>query len=379
MRVAHHVLATTVVFGLALSTAGCATIPRATVTPIPSVTSTETTQPELTQPSTRFELSCNEIGELVDFSTFDVPIAAQDPLSTAASAGQFGPPIAVSILTDGGVRCEWAPGLPEYLSLAQDRAYPDSLLEVTVLPDTTRAVKEAGDSLRESSLSDCEYHDFFSYCSMEQAVGEYWVLIEMVGTSESSWSAISSAIVSRVAQLPASHASEQDPPHLDEQCASVLDQEDVATNYFAGKDIQPDQRSGHGYSLSVLTDAALGYWTCRYYDSDADYTNSPVADPALARLAIEVLPSAGWAVKKLAENPAIPYLLTELDLPDAEADTAAFLRCSPITNAATGWTSCSIQLAVGVDWISISANGGAKTEQAATAVATELVVRAQLP
>lgn len=318
---------------------------------------------------------------MVDFSTFAVPIAAQDPLSTAASSGSFfsGTPIAVSTLTDGGVRCEWAPGLPEYYPSAQDRVYPESLLEVTVLPDTRSALDAAEFPIQQSSLSDCNYFEDFSYCGVEQAVGEYWVLIEMVGTSESGWSAISNAIVSRVGQLPASRPSERSTAGLDPECASVLDQGNTLATYFGGIDIEPNQRSGRGYSLSVLTDTALGYWTCQYYDSAADYTNTPVTEQALASLSVEVLPSAGWAVKNLAEDPANPFTVKSLELSAGETNTSGYIRCNPVQGAALGWTRCSVQLAVDGDWISVEAHGGASAEQAAAEIAAEVVARVQTP
>ena len=317
----------------------------ASLTPTPSATSGVLPAP----PETVLELSCAELVRAADLTaTFGKTYPVRTDTAWLVSPREF------AVQGAGGVSCLWGNDVPEHKGGGLTNAASD-LLQVTVLPGVTAAQwakygdlypqDEPGAAFGDKSGTGCfAGSDPSSSCTTNVLVGDVWLEVlayginTPAGATDADLLAQVSPVVDRmVERIRAAHVIGRQappaPPADPERCDALL----------PGDWEQP----GGGWSLVSSAAERAGALTCL----PADLTRKGVAAAAL-----DLLPRGAWAFADTEGETGVllnaeRVTVTGTSVPDS------YLRCpvtASSTDAAGRFDACSVDLAVGTDWLRVS-------------------------
>lgn len=304
------------------------------------------------QPASRYGLNC---GALVDpalvSGVFTTEVAAIDPILSESGVG-IAIPRRAAILAVGGSVCEWSNGVPMN---DQYGVGPDYVgVTISVVPRAIGGWSEYATAHgMPAEESACEA----SSCWASSAVGDAWVTLFAYGGGQlsgdpSSWQALVDAAVGAV-----SAAGPAGPPIMPErmvlpasdECDAILPLDEVRS-ITATPEAQAMTGAG-GWSEWAEARLNADAWGCGWGVDDA----SRVAN-------VDWLHQGRWAYLRMLEAGTS----TPIELAGLASSDMASARCD-----ARFGTTCAVDLAVGPDWYSVSAND----QDTAIALAEALLVR----
>jgi len=339
-----------------LALAGCAGgSPGAPPTTAPPSSAPPSTAPPTVvsaEPSSRYGLDCADlVDEALALATVTVPVAAVDPLVTAAGVGTA-IPRRTSIISQGGTVCEWSNGVPVNDQYGSDPAYVGVVLSVLPRPASGWSAKATQYGMP-SNVSSCAA----DLCVMSTVVGDAWVTLEASGGSAAvidpvAADALLADLVATVtaagAPTPLATPARTQPP-LPSDCELVLPVASVRT--ITGDTGAVLSHGGGGWSDWAEARLNAANEGCRWAVGDENSAT------------VGWIRDGRWAYDRAqAAGTFSPTTITGLGAGDE-----ATIRC----DAAFG-TTCSVDIAFGPDWVNIAGNDEATAIELAEAVVARL-------
>lgn len=354
-------------FGIVPSPVGAPSGTAPDSTPTPTSTPTSTPVPTRTpppseyavvpadtweQPASRYGLDCETmIDESLVTALFTSAVAPADPIVNDTEV-DTGIPRLTSILSEGGTVCEWKNGVAGNYSFGAVPGYVGVV--VSVLPRPAEGWSElAAAHGMPGDGSRCE--DFG--CWAMTAVGDAWVTIEVLGEpnelNRSGWEPFLAAVTEAVSDAGSATApttSERKRAPLPADCNAFLPLDTVRA-ISSMPEAELRERSG-GWSEWAEARRHAGNVGCHWGWDDGGYAAS-----------VQWVRDGRWAYDRMMA----PGTVAPLELAGLDSSDEAAIRCNEMVN-----TYCTVDLAVGPDWLNV---GGADRE---TAIALAEAVLEQL-
>lgn len=300
-------------------------------------------------PEPVLDLSCADLVRAADLTaTFGKVYPVRADTAWLVSPREF------AVQGAGGVACLWGNDVPEHKGGGFANAASD-LLQVTVLPGVTAAQwakygdlypqDEPGTAFGDRSGTGCfAGSDPSSACTMNVLVGDVWlaVLAYGINTPAAATDADLLALVSPVVDRMVERIRDADvigrqappaPPADPDRCDALL----------PGDWEQP----GRGWSLVSSAAERAGALTCL----PADPNNKGGAAAAL-----DLLPGGAWAFADTVAETRVAVNAERVTVTGTSVP-GSYLRCpvpSSSTDSAETFDGCSIDVAVGTDWLRVS-------------------------
>ncbi|MGR0221805.1 hypothetical protein [Agromyces sp. ZXT2-6] len=342
----------------ALALSACATPsapPSAGTAPPTTASSTPTPEPAAgsVQPPSRYDLDCDELvspNSIVPM--FSVPVAPTDPLVTAAGAG-IAVPRMTSILSVGGLACEWANGEPFNSQYGTNPAYVGVLVTV-VPPQAAGWSTQATDAGIPVAGGSCDPET----CSMTRTTSGAWIAVFGAG---GSGRAIDPVAAEQVADAAAAAVDSASPPAaaatvdtgLPTDCEALVPTAAVET--ATGVTGLTATSIAGGWSEWAEAMAIAGDLGCHWFPADSDEAAASAAWVRGGRWAFDRIEAAGAIVPASAVAPVT-----------VASGDRAIVRCDP------AYSVCAVDLVIGPDWIEVRAPDEARAVALATEIAAGL-------
>ncbi len=339
----------------ALVLSACATPaqPAETTEPAPPIeTTTPAPEPESepgAQPASRYDVSCDQLVPAQAVSDiFDAVVEPVDPLATAAAAG-FSVPRMTSVISIGGLACEWSNGEPYNSQYGTNPAYTGALLTVVPPQDGGWSERAVGYGMPAPGSS-CSA----TICEVT-AVAPSGAWITLFAATQAN--AILTAGAQAVADAAVAAVESASPPApatmvdsaIPGDCEALVP---VATieSITGSSGLTAGSGDGGGWSEWAEAQVIAGDGACAWAPMDAV---DSVARAQWVR-------GGKWAFDRIEESGALVPAPTELTLAGADR---AVLRCD-----ATYYAMCGVDLLIGPDWVQVTA----PEQDHAVGVATEI-------
>ncbi|GGI44952.1 hypothetical protein GCM10010932_07190 [Agromyces flavus] len=264
---------------------------------------------------------------------FDVPLEPVDPLVTAASAG-IAVPRMTSILSIGGLACEWSNGEPYNSQYGGNPAYAGVLVTVVPEQDTGWSSRAASAGLPADATS-CGP----DFCTIRR-VGASGAWIEIFGSAGPGTILPAGATAFADAALAAVDAAGPPAPapaiesSIPADCDALVPLATVES--ITGTAGLVAVTTGGGWSEWAEARAIAGDLGCRWMPTDVEEIV----------VAADWVRGGLWAFERIQDAGALVPAASEISVPGADR---ALLRC----DAAYG--TCGVDLLVGPDWIQVTA------------------------
>ncbi|MCP2367366.1 hypothetical protein BCL57_001520 [Agromyces flavus] len=293
--------------------------------------------PITAQPASRYGLDC---GSLVDpalvSGVFTTDVAAIDPILSESGVG-IAIPRRAAILAVGGSVCEWSNGVPMNDQYGTEPAYVG--VTVSVVP---RAAAGWSQYANQHGMPADERQCDATSCWASSAVGDAWVTVSAFAgggfaADASGWSPLVDAVVATVgAAGPAAPATtpERMSWPVAEDCEALIPL-DQARSITATPGAQVMIGAG-GWSEWAEARLYADAWGCGWGVDDMNQ---------VAR--VDRLHDGRWAYERMLQAGTS----TPIELDGLASGEVASIRCDERYG-----TTCAVDLAVGQDWINVSAN-----------------------
>lgn len=330
--------------------------PTPTATPTPTPTAPLFPIVEAGPPPSRYGLECGSlVAESLVADLFATEVGPVDPIVSASGIG-VAIATSTSVLSLGGMLCEWSNGAPYNLTYGARADYAG--VTVVILPRpaegrTQRAVNY-GVPRDESGCRE-------QICTASAAIGDAWVEIEAATWEQSpmNQSAWQPFVDSIIATMSAANSATElvvpdrasSPFPLD--CDAVVPLETVQS-LTATPDVDWRTHSGFhgGWSLRAEARHHADNVGCRWGSAQSDSTVAGLTGIENGRWAYELMLEAGTS--------------GPVELAGLRPEDEASIRCAP------EFSQCAVDLRIGPDWFNIDA------KDEATAVALAEAALAQL-
>jgi hypothetical protein len=319
--------------------------------PTPAETSSADPEPEAgTQPASRYPLTCDDLVPAQAIADmFDVALEPVDPLVTAGGAG-ISVPRMTSILSIGGLACEWSNGEPANSQYGANPAYAGVL--VTVLPPqdagwsagaTDAGMPSPGDSCGATNCTITRVGSSGAWIELSASAGPSTILPPGAAAVAD---AAATAVDSAGPPAPATAVDASIPA----DCETLVPTSAVET--LTGTSGLVAVTAAGGWSDWAEARSIAGDTGCMWQPSGADEN---IAAAAWVRGGL-------WAFERIEAGGALVPAPSELAIVGADR---AVLRCDAT------YAVCGVDLLVGSDWLQVTA----PIEEHAVSVATEVASR----
>lgn len=344
-----------IVAALLLSACAASPAPAASTEPAPA---TETTTPEPepepgTQPASRYDLTCDElVPPNVVSDMFDVPLEPVDPLVTAASAG-ISVPRMTSILSIGGLACEWSNGEASNSQFGSNPAYAGVLVTVVPVQDSgwSALATDAGMPVPGDSCGP-------QVCSMTRVPSGAWLAVFGAGGSAGTIDPVGAASFADAAAAAVDRASPPAPAvavdsAIPADCEGLVPTATVES--LTGTTGLTASSAGGGWSEWAEAESIAGDLGCQWFPANSDESVAGAAWVGGGRWAFDRIADAGALVPTPADA---PIAVTGAD--------RALVRCDAAR------ADCGVDLVIGPDWVQVTAPDEARAVAIAQEIATGL-------
>ncbi|MEI5585066.1 MULTISPECIES: hypothetical protein [unclassified Agromyces] len=308
--------------------------------------------PATVQPASRYGLDC---GTLVDPALvsriFTTEVAAIDPIRSESGVG-VAIPRRAAILAVGGTACEWSNGVPMNDQYGVEPDYVG--VTISIVPRAAAGWSER--AIQHGMPAEQRACDG-GWCSASSAVGDAWVDLSAYGGANlagdpSAWPSLVDAVVGAVnAAGPAAAPAmpERSTVPTPDECDAIIPVGDVRS-ITATPDAQVMIEAG-GWSEWAEARLIADAWGCGWGVDDLGQA---------AR--VDWIHEGRWAYLRMLEAGTS----TPIELAGLAPGDVASVRCDSRFG-----TTCAVDLAVGRDWVDVSANDRAT----AVALAEALLAR----
>lgn len=334
----------------ALALSACATSsPSATTEAAPPPTETSTPTPEppgSVQPASRYDLTCDELVPPTTIADmFTVALAPADPLATAAAAGISVPRMS-SIVSIGGLACEWSNGVEYNSQFGTNPAYTGVLVTV-VPPQASGWSPGAIDAGMPMPGQSCDA----TTCTMTRVASDAWIAVEASAGPNAILPAGADAVASAAASAIDSASPPAAAPVIDsaipEECEQLVAAS--AVEGITGRTGLVARTPGAGWSEWAEARWIARDLGCLWMPADADES---VVEAFWVRGGV-------WAFDRIESAGALVPAPSAITVAGADR---AMVRCDPTRG------TCGVDLLIGPDWIQVTA----QQQDWAVAVAEEI-------
>jgi hypothetical protein len=324
-----------------------------TPTPAPTTAAPTETPAAVHEPASRYGLECDDlVDEALATGTFSVAVAAVDPLVTASGVG-IAIPRRTSILSQGGMVCEWSNGVAMNTQYGYVPGYVGLVVSVTPRPDAGWSAQAAANGMPSDARA-CEANT----CTMSTTAGDAWVTLEASGgdgdvldpaAADALFDAAVAEIVAAGAPEPAVTPERSVPP-LPTDCEAVLP---LATVRSISGIAAAEPRVGSG---------GWSDWAEARLDAGNEGCDWGVGDAETAAT-VDWVRDGRWAY----DRAAAAGTFTPVTIAGLGVDDLASVRCDPAFGP-----SCTVDIALGPDWVSVAGNDQPTATALAEAVVAQL-------
>lgn len=304
------------------------------------------------QPASRYGLGCSTLLDPALVSgVFTTEVAAIDPILSESGVG-VAIPRRAAILAVGGSVCEWSNGVPMNDQYGVEPDYVGVTISVVPRPTAGWSERATAHGMP-AAESSCDA----TSCWASSSVGDAWVAFFAYGGGQlsgdpSAWQSLVDAVVGAVSAAGPAAAPvipERSTMPTPEECDAIIPVDDVRS-MTATPDAQVMIEAG-GWSEWAEARLNADAWGCGWGVDD------------LGRVAsVDWLHQGRWAYLRMLEAGTS----TPIELAGLGSGDVASVRCDTRFG-----TTCAVDLAVGPDWYSVSAND----QDTAIALAEALLAR----